>query len=123
MPWGRGDRKEEVRTPAVRAEGVSSKACGSPKEQRWSLYPDSFPRGFLEEAAAELNFEGLELTWGVRRERAGALWLILGLRPAQNLHAAGRGGCARLLGHLPRAQRSEQLPEGEKDGVPGPTSG
>lgn len=41
---------------------MSSKACGGPEEQRWGLYADSFPRGFLEEAAAELNFEGLELT-------------------------------------------------------------
>ena len=55
----------------------------------------------------------------MRRERAGALWLILGLRPAQDLHAAGRAGCARLLGHLVRAQRSGQLPEGETTGCQG----
>lgn len=64
VPWGRGDRREEVRRPAVRADqGVSPRPVGAPRSSGGSLYPDSFPRGFLEEAA-ELNFEGLELTWG-----------------------------------------------------------
>ena len=61
---------------------------GAPRSSG-GVYVDSFPRGFLEEVAAELNFEGLELTWGVRCKRAGALWLILGLRPAQDLHTVG----------------------------------
>lgn len=101
---------------------MSSKACGGPEEQRWGLYADSFPRGFLEEAAAELNFEGLELTWGVRRERAGAC----GRPGAQASSGPARSGVSGLCpapGAPARAQRSGQLPEGEKDRVPGPTSG
>lgn len=38
---------------------MSSKLCGSPKEERQSLQADRFPKVFLEEVAAELVFESI----------------------------------------------------------------
>ena len=71
--------------------------------------------------AAELNFEGLELTWGVRRERAGACGSSWG---SGQLRTCSRGvsGLCPAPGAPARAQRSGRLSEGEEDGVPGPTS-
>lgn len=75
--------------------------------------------GFLEEAAAELNFEGLELTWGEMRESRSPV-AHPGLRPAQDLHTAG--GLCPSLGHLPRPRVQDSCLR-VKDRMPGPTSG
>lgn len=68
---------------------MSSKASGSPEEECQSSHPDRFPKGFLEEVAAQLDFEVLELAWGMRSEGAGALGSSLGLRSAQDPHTVG----------------------------------
>lgn len=63
--------------------GVSSKAHGSPEGERQHSHPDVFSKGFLVEEAAEPDFEGKGVAWGMRSQAAVALGLSLGLRLIQ----------------------------------------
>lgn len=98
---------------------MSSKASGSPEEECQSSHPDRFPKGFLEEVAAQLDFEVLELAWGMRSEGAGALGSSLGLRSAQDPHTVGLTWLCWVLGAPAQAQRSGCL-GGGGEGATGP---
>lgn len=63
--------------------GVSSKAHGSPEGERQHSHPDGFSKGFLVEEAAETDFEGKGVAWGMRCQAAGAVGFSLGLRLIQ----------------------------------------
>lgn len=58
-----GQEKELPQRQSELSRG-SSKAHVSPEEEHQSLHPDRFPKGFLEEVAAELDFEGIGVGLG-----------------------------------------------------------
>lgn len=62
---------------------VSSKAHGSPEGECQHSHPDGFFKGFLVEVAAEPDFEGKGIAWGMRSQAAGALEFSLGLKLIQ----------------------------------------